>query len=83
MVKKMIKIQCSYCEEDIPPDRYTVVRYKIGIMKGYCSAECKNRAGILRMAYHRKKYLDLDVKKQSLISLLKGKYKKRPNYISK
>jgi len=36
-----------------------------------------------RMAYHRKKYLDLDVKKQSLISLLKGKYKKRPNYISK
>ena len=28
-----------------------------------------------RMAYHRKKYLDYDVKKQVLIHSLKGKYK--------
>ena len=52
-----MKIECSYCGENIPDDRYTEQRYKLGIMKGYCCPECKHRAGTLRMAViHPKKY---------------------------
>ena len=51
-------IKCSYCEGEIPKDRYMRTQYKLGLLKGYCCGECKNRAGLLRQAIiNPKKYM--------------------------
>ena len=47
---QMEKQKCSYCTGEIPDDRYVRLRYQLGILKGYCSSGCKNRAATLRMA---------------------------------
>ena len=41
-------VKCAYCEGNIPKDRYMLMRFKIGIDRGYCNQQCKNRAGTLR-----------------------------------
>ena len=50
-------VKCAYCKGKIPKDRYVVEAYKLGIKRGYCSSECRNRAGLLRCAViNPKKY---------------------------
>lgn len=58
-----MKVECSYCKEDIPTDRYTIWSYRLGVKKGYCSPECKHRTGTLRMAVKNKKYMPKNLDK--------------------
>lgn len=44
----MEMVNCVYCKGRISKGRYVITAYKIGIKKGYCSEECKNRAMLLR-----------------------------------